>query len=85
MTVVGRSLFPSSLMRICKEIRSLYMSPFQIWLVSVCEDFREDFQEAIESGPKLFIALLNAAMLKAEGSVAVASFANFTAAAADPF
>ena len=47
MTVVGRFLFHNSLVRICKEIRSCYMSPFQIGL----EDFREDFRDAIKLGP----------------------------------
>ena len=36
MTEVGRSLFQSSLVRICtKEITSWYMSPFQIGLVRI--------------------------------------------------
>ena len=35
MTVLGRSLFHNSLVRICKEIRSWYMSPFQIGLVRI--------------------------------------------------
>ena len=35
MTVVGRSLFHSTLVRICKEIRSWYMSPLQIGLVRI--------------------------------------------------
>ena len=35
MSVVGRSLFHSSLLRICEEIRSWYMSPFQIGLVRI--------------------------------------------------
>ena len=35
MTVVGRSLLHSTLVRICKEIRSWHMSPFQIGLVRI--------------------------------------------------
>ena len=42
MTVLRRSVYHISPVRICKEIRSWYMSPFQIW---VRDEFREDFRE----------------------------------------
>ena len=60
MTVLEKSLFHSTLVRICKEIRSWYMSPFQIGLVRIfVRIFVKIFMMLLNRAPEYAVAVAN--------------------------